>query len=88
VDNGYDLTIFPALATPEYKIYSGDKNQGGIGDNLASSLATSVLPIDPRILAISLSSDFFIMPLLSRVQVVDPNQKKPLLKFWRRIIFS
>jgi hypothetical protein len=33
---GYDLTTFPALATPEYKIYSGYKIQGGIGDNLAS----------------------------------------------------
>jgi len=35
--NGYDQMIFPALATPEYQIYSGDKIQGGIGDNLASS---------------------------------------------------
>jgi len=34
---GYDLTIFPALATPVYQIYSGEKNQGGIGDNLARS---------------------------------------------------
>ena len=33
--NGYDLTAFPALETPEYKIYSGDKIPGGIGDNLA-----------------------------------------------------
>jgi hypothetical protein len=35
-DYGYELTIFPALATPEYPIYSGDKIPGGIGDNLAS----------------------------------------------------
>ena len=33
---GYDLSIFPALATLEYQIYSGYKIQGGIGDNLAS----------------------------------------------------
>jgi hypothetical protein len=37
-DYGYDLTIFPALATPEYQTYSGDKIQGGIGDNLASMM--------------------------------------------------
>jgi len=42
-DFGYDLTIFPALATPEYQIYSGDKNRGGIGDNLARS---PLFPID------------------------------------------
>jgi hypothetical protein len=35
-DYGYELTIFPALATPEYQIYSGYKIQGGIGNKLAS----------------------------------------------------
>ena len=37
-DCGYGQTIFSALATLEYQIYSGDKIQGGIGDNLARSV--------------------------------------------------
>jgi hypothetical protein len=35
---GYELTIFQALATPKYQIFSSDKIQGGIGDNLASMI--------------------------------------------------
>ena len=43
---GYELMIFPALATPKYQIYSGEKIQGGIGDNLASKLQFTSLHID------------------------------------------
>ena len=57
VDYGYDQTIFPALATPEYQIYSGDKIQGGIGDNLARRFQFSGTKIDQRILAIFLPFD-------------------------------
>jgi len=38
-DYGYELTLFPALATPEYPIYSGDKIPDGNGDNLAVVLS-------------------------------------------------
>ena len=57
VDFGYDLTIFPALATPEYQIYSGDKIQGGIGDNLARSAQWIMDHLDTGLLAKVLGPD-------------------------------